>query len=467
LEADSDMNRWKTVRIITGAIGVAMVATALVSALPEAPGRIEFLLVILGVTVIAAAILGSRAGAAYRSIAIIGLNTVMLFTVLEIGASLLLGVITRGRSKPDAEPRPAEVSLELSPFYADQEWASRYWAEIAEQSATGWYHPYEFWRRAPFRGQLTNISLDGLRLTPGAKCQSGALVVYTFGGSGMWGVGVPDWGTIAAYLQAHWSRTESRPVCVVNFGQPGHTSTQGLIALERELQRCKIPDLVVFYDSVNDLNYGRISGIPGAHRHLLEIALTLETGVPAWPSWVRSLSVLQLAREFMPKAAPRPHRYQPRWNIAPDLADGIAEVYLNNVRMVEALAVDYGFANAFFWQPHIMMGKKPLTEAEKRILEATEAGDGPIGRDGERAGHKLYRQVYASVARAAQSDDHLHDISDVLDSVPSLVYLDSHHLTPDGNRRVAERMLQLIGDRIAIPGGSRPARACHATPADR
>jgi hypothetical protein len=40
----------------------------------------------------------------------------------------------------------------------------------------------------------------------------------------MWGLGSPDWGTIATYIQQALNETRNTKICVVNFGMNGYYS---------------------------------------------------------------------------------------------------------------------------------------------------------------------------------------------------------------------------------------------------
>ena len=454
-EAQSQRRSWKVVRAVVAAIGVLMFVVGVRSGSASGFGRIEILLMLVGVIVAVAGVLGSRTAAAYRGTALVLLNSLVLFVIVELGASILLHLISPSpASGQPAQQDSDEIPDSSSPYYAEQPWGKAYWAEMRELQS--WYHPYVLWRRAPHAGDLVNVTAAGVRVTPGSRCVPGAFRVFTFGGSTMWGYGVPDWGTIPAYLQSELQRRLGRDVCVVNFGELGFTSTQSLIQLMRRLQCGDVPDLVVFYDGVNDINYAFTYGIPGIHRSVQEVADRLDDGAKEeGAGWVRSLGVVRLAQRIVgEEEQPPQQRFPLRLTDVPTgLDEGIASAYLNNHRMVKALATRYGFAHAFFWQPYVTMGRKPLTAAERELAgdprEATTENEASI----RAASRRLYESVYARIEAASSEDTDLFYLAAVFDTVPSLLYVDSHHLTHDGNRMIAEQMLQRLGDRLTA---SRP-----------
>jgi hypothetical protein len=167
--------------------------------------------------------LGHRIVNSHKALAIITLNTLILFACLELAAAF----VAKNWKKPvkiiDEDPRG-----HLS-YYVSQAWAKQYWKEFSLSGAE-LYRDYVIWRRAPFKGQFININRDGIRVTPGADCSAHSYEVFSFGGSTMWGTGSPDWGTIPAYLRADFTALRDGPICVMNFGESAFVSTQALFS---------------------------------------------------------------------------------------------------------------------------------------------------------------------------------------------------------------------------------------------
>ena len=72
-----------------------------------------------------------------------------------------------------------------------------------------------------------------------------------FGGSTMWGTGGRDEGTIPAAL-ARELRGHGIVPEITNFGETGYVNTQEVLLLALQLQKGRVPDLVIFYDGIND-----------------------------------------------------------------------------------------------------------------------------------------------------------------------------------------------------------------------
>ena len=114
-----------------------------------------------------------------------------------------------------------------------------------------------YFRPKPFHGQTITIGDDGLRTTwqppSPAPASSGSkpVQILMLGGSSLWGFGARDDQTIPSLLardlfERKWD------VRIRNLAEIGYVNTQEVVALLRELQSGYRPDLVIFYDGVND-----------------------------------------------------------------------------------------------------------------------------------------------------------------------------------------------------------------------
>ncbi len=426
------------IRAALVAIGAAILLAALLLdrlglGQPGGFGLGQLLLATLGVLLLLAGALGARFTSVYRATAILLLNTLLVLGLVELTAIAVarLGLV------PSASRLLLARHLR-QPYYAGEEWSENYWREAVAAEAYR-YEPYVGWRHAPFEGRTINIDERGLRSTPGSTCVPGAFTLFAFGGSSMWGWGSPDWGTIPAYLQGGLDRRLDRPVCVVNFGEDAWVSTQGLIALERQLQRGEVPDAVVFFDGVNEVFAAFQTGLPAAHLELSRIAARFEERQHPLLDWLGGLRTVSLARSLRAgpdsrrlQLAGRPRGAEPRVD---QLAGGLVAGYLENHRLAQVLGREYGFRSLFFWQPNLAIDGKRLTAEEQELRAALEE---QLVR--------LTRGAYAEVARAAPGREGLWYVADLFDDVDEQLWIDElGHVTPAGNELVARRMLAEIG----------------------
>lgn len=440
----------KRLRRGTGVAGALMLMVALgptlVGSGTPGLGIIQVALLVVGTIAILVAWLGTRLLDGYRATAIMALNVIVLLAALELGTRVLLSLTQR----------PADVGKH--PYYGSKPWARRFLNEEIVSLRKDYYRPFVMWKRGRTTGESVNVDADGRRLTPGARCSADAYRVWLLGGSTMWGLGSPDWGTIPAYLQGTLAGRTSSPVCVINLADRGYTSMQELVYLVTLLGSDQTPDLLLSLDGVNDVRTAADNGAAGLHYSLSQIAAKLEEVQPPLANRLRR-SRSKLVRLIAPPLPPDSQLvlyYRQRGIGVDSLADQVVARYLERNRMMRALAREYGFDYAFFWQPVIWEGHKALTRDERRYARNAPGGS-----------KELFRAVYWRMRAAAVPADHVYDISRVFDEEAVYLYIDWDHVVPEGNALIAARMLALLDERAGgrlIPRrvGTLPAGAAAA-----
>jgi lysophospholipase L1-like esterase len=395
----------------------------------------QFLLLLIGLLILLIGLMGKKFTAFYRGAAIIILNTFLLFAFMELGAIVVsrLGIFPSYRENLLA-------SYHKIPYYASQDWAQIYWRE-APGAENYRYRPFVLWRHRQFNGETVNINKEGIRQTPGADCNTEAFKVFIFGGSTMWGWGSPDWETIAAYLQKGLEAKIEMPVCVLNFGEDAFVSTQSLIELIRQLQFGNVPDLVIFYDGVNDVFATYKSGQPGDHLNLSKIESKLEEQEHPFVQWIRSTRLYSLLYRIVQNSknggleASQTFVTNQKSESGQNNKDKfITEIYLDNIKIVGGLAKEYGFKYYFFWQPHIAIGEKAMTDDEQKLR--SELNTTLVN---------LVRSTYRKISMAASHHKNLWYIANVFDNQTEQIWIDTWgHVTPEGNRLIAREILAAI-----------------------
>lgn len=179
---------------------------------------------------------------------ILGLTLVVIL-VLEAGLRITFAI----HDRLSAQPVPDRHVL--TEGYGGETWPIQHYREL-EQIEERW-QPYVYFRPKPFQGQTITINADGLRATwePPAPGNDGPvrqdIKLLMLGGSSLWGFGARDDQTIPS-LVVRILHEKGRRVEVRNLSEIGYVSTQERIALAQELQAGYRPDVVVFFDGVND-----------------------------------------------------------------------------------------------------------------------------------------------------------------------------------------------------------------------
>jgi lysophospholipase L1-like esterase len=389
--------------------------------------------------------LGQRTSALYKGLATLTLNVFIVFVCLDLGVRVLYEA--REAIFPAAPQQVADIRAN-SPYYRTQPWGAQFWREFVA-SRRNRYQPHVLWRRAPMTGQTINVDEQGIRVTPGAECTAGSFKVFAFGGSTMWGTGSPDWATIPAYLQSGIKAVKDGSVCVINFGESGFNSTQGVIELMVQLQQGNIPDVTISFDGVNDIYAAYQSGRPGVNENNEQLAARFERReVPKKNPVIALLELsslhdlaVSLVTKLRPEvpSAPKVVNYETKGIDPGNLADSIVQTYRGNYNIVGSLAQRYGFKSFFFWPPYIAVGKKALTPDEVELKRAVDP-----------ALTKLYLLAYHKIELLAPQQKNLLYLGGIFDNYQPLLWLDDVHVTPEGNKLIAQRMLQVIKDNGAL-----------------
>jgi lysophospholipase L1-like esterase len=435
-------------RLILGIVGLGIITFAL---LPDYPagvglgrgGFAQILLTLCGAGMIVFVIFASRIRPkrlvkGYEQVAVLLLNTILFFIAIEllVIVSFNLQFITTGSQEA---PSGEELALYTE---EDLTWREQYRMEYREFEANIQYSPYDLWTHPRFEGEAINILADGARYTPDAQCDDADTYrVHLYGGSTMWGFGVMDTMTIAAYLQAELNAANlDRPVCIVNYGELAMVNTQEMIRLVKQLQQGNVPDLVIFYDGVNDVIATHQRSTPGSHRLYGNFVLAVNPEGVSHPlaSWLRNSYTVRFIRALLPTPEDEPEEATDDvQTVEIPLAEQAANAYLENYRIVNTLGADYGFDVLFFWQPMMIVSDKPLTEQEQVMAQAPP--------DNLAA---LFADTYAIIEAAAPDYAQLHDLSDIFDDVEQMLFFDYNHVSYAGNERIAQAMRDIVIETI-------------------
>ena len=379
--------------------------------------------------------------------------TLVVVVLLEFG---LRGVFwIKDLRKPQIPPDPRVVSEDRE----GGSWLKVHYREL-EGLSDRWL-PYVYFRQHPFIGQTVQVLADGTRKTwqpppsLGGDTGAGTLKMLMFGGSSLWGFGARDDRTIpsliARGLHDRGVRAEVR-----NLAEIGYVNTQEVIALFRELQRGYRPDLVLFYDGVNDTMSA-----------LLESQPTVTTNET---NRIREFNILHspprlvaaLARYMIQNSAT--YRFaaalgrrsglgqatKPTGPVGADLAElaaGVVRGYQANLEIVQALGKEYGFRPVFVWQPDIFTKPKLVTFEVEEKEKVDWAG-------------AMFAEVHGQLERAETmaSDPAFLNLSGFFSESTSLQYLDFCHTTEEANGRIAAvlvgKLIEIVdkGRKASIPG---------------
>ncbi|MBI4166755.1 MAG: SGNH/GDSL hydrolase family protein [Acidobacteria bacterium] len=330
-----------------------------------------------------------------------------------------------------------------SPAYDGYPWAEEFWRDerarlTEEQRTVGTYEPFRVWGGPRWRGKYVNVEeteMGLLRRTvnsldPGCAGRV-TRKVWFLGGSTAWGMSVPDSATIPSDLSRMLNVNADGCFQVFNLGVSGYVSNQEIVYLVQELKAGRRPDIVIFYDGVNDAYAGAYyPALPATHLGFFEIKSKYESQLFSWPSLVRRSYLLQGVTkvELQAQARLQGEKSPSDW-VA--LGRGTLDNYETNLHFAQEMARSYGFVVHFFWHPSPYYGKKPLTPLEKSFCQSG-------------AFLQAVHAVYEEAERRAASSGEFVFLGRIFDQASEDLYVDEFHVGPRGNEMVAASIAAAI-----------------------
>ncbi|KQC06762.1 MAG: hypothetical protein APR62_07530 [Smithella sp. SDB] len=313
------------------------------------------------------------------------------------------------------------------PNYKNISWACTHFKEFGELRSE--YRSYVGWRRFPYKGQTINIDKQGIRITPQSESatEKSPLVVFT-GGSAMWGTGADDANTIPA-LFAKIAQGRYR---VINLADSGYTAFQGYLFLKLQMINGLKPDIVVSYDGVNDATILQPGLRPFGHQRDEQIreAMSGKDTLSFSNIFLYSLKYAfykykNYKKDTVIKAnnsnEPSPERIE-------QTAKALLEGWLSTKDLAEKQGADF----IGILQPNPAMGKPNLTylKLNKDLLNYDKL---------------LYPAVLKLLQTPKYKDlaNKVIILTDIFDSKEP-IYIDEYHVSPNGNKIVAQKIYDYI-----------------------
>jgi len=294
------------------------------------------------------------------------------------------------------------------------------------------FEPYFHWKGNPSSGNYVNVDDDGNRKTVKSP-NANAAKVFCLGGSAMWGRGVPDQYTLPSILQTFLGNDYD----LYNFGQMAFVTVQELNLLLEKLSFGKVPDIVIFYDGVND-------GYAGVY----------SPAIPRDPQMVRMehrITERQKRQGFfglLLQGIFEKTNYRfiydykdadlDTWGkeVESDIEANVQktlDAYEEFVKQAKGIADVYDFKVFFFWQPNIFSLDKRPTAYERQILETSDE-----------ILVKSQHAVYKEAKRRFANNDDVFFLGEIFADFEQPIYIDFCHVRPRGNKMIIEEMYRSI-----------------------
>lgn len=268
------------------------------------------------------------------------------------------------------------------------------------------FQPFTGFRLAPATKQTVEVSSEGFRLGPTPQPwppSAAAFNVFVFGGSTTFGYAVGTSNTLPMELQRELqAHSPNRPVQCYNFGCGGYFSAQERLRFEQLLSDGNAPQLAIFVDGLNDFTFWK--GVPMFSDHVARLFRPSDVVLPMEP---------------VPPALTQP------------AVEAVLRRYQANVKMLEVIAARWQVQPLFIAQPvpFYDIPISPETFPFKTV----------------RAGHELCTSGYPPfeelVLKGLFGNASIW-CGDAFAKAKSVMYADSIHYSPEGNRVLARLIVE-------------------------
>ena len=258
---------------------------------------------------------------------------------------------------------------------------------------------------------------------------------------------------------------------VINAAAPNFQMNQELAEIESVLLRYR-PDCIILLDGHNDLHalwnhankdydpYAHVEGSeefnllanPGSFRSLLFfLANWIHTNSAAFrivQDHLRSMEVSLRPAERRKGRVSNPVKLSDLTTLEQAkfaTAQSQLAFYTHTVQQIRRILDLDGVRAIFLLQPEVFLTRKQLTDSERRMLddELTAAGRTYCFQ-------RLFPEIAASMTTTARQEGFVFlNLTDAFDQASQQTFSDDAHLTPEGNRIIAERLFWLIKDMFA------------------
>ncbi|MBX7243948.1 MAG: SGNH/GDSL hydrolase family protein [Candidatus Sumerlaeaceae bacterium] len=393
----------------------------------------------------------------YVGTAILLLNLMLLFVLLNVGVAVFLRV----------SPKPAPDSMVPTLFALDHHpdhmhkvypgWSDDDIRTMLNEMGTRPFElvPYTMFQERPYKGRFLNVSEQRFRVGKDQgpwPPEQANFNIFFFGGSTAFSYLLKDEEAIPSVLQDLLT-SSSVKVKVYNFGQGSFYSTQERIQFQQLLSAGFVPDMAIFFDGLND--FQRLADTPRYVEDLQRVYDNVtgrrrdaEVQMPL----LKKLPVFQLAQRFAPPkpdwrelvppyegplfpepettattANTEPHgltEADRKYLNYPPYVNAVIGIYLENKKQIEAIAAKYGVKPVFVWQP------VPAYKYEFRDYY-------PKGLGRHTFSYYGYPEMRKRYDRGELGSEFLW-AADLQEGFPTPVYVDGTHYTAPMAQRIAE-----------------------------
>lgn len=374
---------------------------------------------------------------AYRDLAIIVLNTIVIILLLNVILFAYFSITDR------STVNAANITDDRWPLLQTvyENWEREEVQHLREemQARQLQYAPYTQFKERAYSGKYLHIDPQGFRYVsqqgPWPPEREKYFTVFLFGGSTTFGYGVPDDQTIASYLQQYLTESEpDRHVRVYNFGCESYYSTQERILFEQLISAGFKPDVAIFIDGLNDFRFyddrplyaDKFESLIEGKLDQPPLSRSLR-GVPM----IRAVNSLRQRLNDGQKAAP-PVAAQEEFS-DPNVQSKVIKRYVKNKQMIESVVSTEGIRAFFVWQP--------IATYKYDQQYNLFAADAAVYRGWDGSGYPLM----AKYVQEHPPGDNFLWCADMQQGMNEPLYVDGMHYSSKMSSALAKKIVDMMG----------------------
>lgn len=262
--------------------------------------------------------------------------------------------------------------------------------------------------------------------------------VFVVGASTTFGYGATsDKTTIPGYLQEKFNKVNfDKKIEVINAGIGAATSFEEEYLVRMKLTQYE-PDLIIIYDGSADVRYRNheITLYDGEENEKNPFKFSsykfYRTPFVIWENIIRHYEAnagkYDIPATTPPISATESYSY-------------VVENWYNNMKKICELGEEKNFSTIILVQPLLGTGNKILSPDEKKFFESD-----PIGFNME---NKLLDQLYLKSKSLEDKCVSTHDLTNIFNGISEPIFYDQSHLNEYGNKIVADKIFELIDQKI-------------------
>ncbi len=345
------------------------------------------------------------------------------------------------------------IESNASDLYEDYTWANSFFKSRAANKHPNYsYFPYAMWTTRDRDGEISQDSMGVRKSYIPKKTGKQIYRIYTFGGSTMENVEVPNDYTIASNLVRFLSTSELSKKFdfeIVNFGSGAYVSSQSMIRLIYEIQRefkgYGKPNMVIFYNGVNDIFSGVYLERPGLHDAYDRIELRYNNingfYLMKLNEWIHNnINFIKLIDYLFIENIEEDLRYFKHKKMNYRELSGISvNIYNKNIDIIKSLGATHNFKSIFFIQPSI------YTLSDGSSYDANVLNKWVNKRKNM---YKAFTIGYKPFIQLASQREDVVDFTRIFSGMKKPIYRDYCHVGPFANEYIASNIFDYVYNEI-------------------